>query len=86
MSEPDTSFSSKAGGVDGADPKRDLLLGVAGFAAFLLVSFGLMITLGTTRGSSSLRVMVSSLFGRGDVLTLELLHTNDTWGYLYACG
>ena len=72
--------------VDGANPKRDLLLGVVGFLAFLLVSFGLMVTLGSTRGGSSLGDLVTSVFGQGQALTLELLHTNDTWGYLYACG
>ena len=68
------------------NPKRDLVLGLGGFVAFLLVSLGLMVTLGSARGGSSLCETLKSVFGQGNPVTLSLLHTNDTWGYLYPCG
>lgn len=78
----------QAYGVAGArrgSVRRDLLLGTGAFALFALVSLSLLVVLNTSgTGQSPLRL--ARLASGEASIEVTLLHTNDTWGYLTACG
>ena len=66
-----------------AGAKRDLLLGLGGLLLFVLVGLGVIAA--SDPGGTGF-----SVFGSGpkaqESLDLTIVHTNDTWGYLSACG
>ena len=67
------------------NPVRDLFLGLGAFALFVILSLTLLIALGTPdRGIGTFRKAMASI--RGGTIELTVMHTNDTWGYLAACG
>jgi len=67
------------------NPWRDLFLGLGALALFVILSLTLLIALGSPdRGVGTFRKAMASI--RGGTLDLTLMHTNDTWGYLAACG
>jgi hypothetical protein len=62
--------------------RRDLILGVAGLVVFLGLSALLMILFDPGRASPL--DGVSSV--TRDPIDITLMHTNDTRGFMYACG
>jgi hypothetical protein len=74
-----------AAGLRGGSVRRDLLLGTGAFALFALVSLSLLVVLNTPGARQSPARLARLASGEASI-DVTLLHTNDTWGYLTACG
>ncbi len=68
-----------------SSPKRDLLLALGGLAAFVLVSFGVLVALNPANAARLHSMGVKSPTGEQSI-EITLVHTNDTWGYTEPCG
>jgi len=66
--------------------RRDLLLAAGGFCLFALVSFALLTALNPAPASPSLPLTSATPRSGERPIEITLIHTNDTWGYLHACG
>jgi hypothetical protein len=84
MSKDKTEPSNTAAAPSHA--KRDLLLAAVALVAFVGLSFGLL-TLLSPRAVKTPDPLDEATLPKGErPITLTLLHTNDTWGYLTGCG
>jgi hypothetical protein len=64
--------------------KRELLLGIGVFIAFVIVSLGFLTALNPAMRWAVVGAFVSA---RGEQpLDLTVVHTNDNWGYVLPCG
>ncbi len=68
-----------------SSPKRDLLLALGGLAAFVLISFGVLVALNPANAARLRAMGVQSPTGEKSI-DITLVHTNDTWGYTEPCG
>jgi len=67
------------------NPKRDLLLALGGFAAFVALSFGVLVALNPANAARLRSLGIKSPSGEKPI-EITLIHTNDTWGYTEPCG
>ena len=74
--------SSSAPNASSHHGHRELWLSLAGFV--LVFVLGAAVLLSSAPGG--LGRFFARLGGGAEPLTLTVLHTNDTWGYLDACG
>jgi hypothetical protein len=64
--------------------RRDLWLGVGGFVALILLSFGFLMIMNPSNAGLLHSGPLTWLGGKTADITL--IHTNDTWGYVDPCG
>ena len=62
---------------------RELLLGLAGLAVFVVIGLGAIAA--SDPGGSGLTFLSKAPVAQAP-LEMTLLHTNDTWGYIETCG
>lgn len=84
----DREFAENSGADDRpAEPssnlRRDLLVGVGAFVLVVLVSIGALVALNPA--GLGLLGLAGGPSGE-EPIDITLVHTNDTWGYLSACG
>ena len=65
--------------------RRDLLLGLSAFLAFVLISLGVLIASNPPHKVGRQAKLAGGPSGEGTI-EIALVHTNDTWGYLNPCG
>ena len=75
----------RVAGARQASVRRDLLMGVGAFALFALVSLSLLVMLNPSGKGQDPYRLARAPSGE-DPIDITLMHTNDTWGYLTACG
>ena len=80
------SGENGAAASESSGSRRELLYGLGGLVLFILASLVLMVGMSSAREGASFGEAIRALVGPGQALDLTIVHTNDTWGYLEACG
>ena len=83
--DANTAASVEPAAQAGGNARRDLLVGLGAFALFVIGSLGALMILNRANTTQALPPGARSPSGR-ETIEIKLVHTNDTWGYLYGCG
>lgn len=67
------------------NPRRDLLMGIGAFVLIALVSFGVLMV-GNPGGLGLALLGIAEGPSGENPIDITLVHSNDTWGYLFVCG
>ena len=81
----DAEELSDAESLRGGNARRDLLFGLAAFLLFLIVSASVLVFSGAFSEGGN-QASAEGLESKKVTFRLNVLHTNDTWGYLQPCG